>query len=266
MLRGRRNLFSRRFSCRKSRVSIAKGIAFRLLPPGFRVPLTYVSSSSRAECVIREDCPPGWPLVRTSGGRPRVTRPGPDDGQKFRPPLPGGCSQPGEGAGRGRCFRRVHRMIAIVRRPVSSRGRAGVGLRVRSQSGPDVRIVRCARSARRLPSPRRSRGAGRAACPYSIGRPGHSPMTKLQRMGPSLAKFRVIPGECPVAASQLMIICPYPFCDASWRGASAALSARAAAIVAEGREREVPIMSGSAVRCPAQIQVARKTARCKRSA
>jgi hypothetical protein len=33
----------------------------------------------------------------------------------------------------------------------------------------------------------------------------------------TLAKFRVIPGECPVGASQLMIICPYPFCDASWK-------------------------------------------------
>lgn len=31
------------------------------------------------------------------------------------------------------------------------------------------------------------------------------------------AKFRVIPGECPVGGSQLMIICPYPFCDASWK-------------------------------------------------
>ena len=35
--------------------------------------------------------------------------------------------------------------------------------------------------------------------------------------GRDLAKFRVIPGECPVGGSQLMIICPYPFCDASWK-------------------------------------------------
>jgi hypothetical protein len=32
-----------------------------------------------------------------------------------------------------------------------------------------------------------------------------------------LPKFRLIPGECPVEDSRLMIICPYPFCDASWK-------------------------------------------------
>ena len=42
-------------------------------------------------------------------------------------------------------------------------------------------------------------------------------MAKLQRMDSTLAKFRVIPGECPVGGSQLMIICPYPFCNASWK-------------------------------------------------
>jgi hypothetical protein len=86
-------------------------------------------------------------------------------------------------------------------------------------------------------------------------------------MESSLAKFRVIPRECPVEGSQLMIICPYPFCvTLAGEGASAALSARAAAMVAERREREVPMMSGSAVRCPAQVQVALKAARCERSA
>ena len=64
-----------------------------------------------------------------------------------------------------------------------------------------------------------------------------------------------------------MIICPYLFCvTLAGRGASAALSARAAAIVAEGREREVPMMSGSAVRRPVEVQVAHEAARCDRSA
>lgn len=39
----------------------------------------------------------------------------------------------------------------------------------------------------------------------------------LRRMCGSLPNFTVIPAECPVAGSQLMIICPYPFCNASWK-------------------------------------------------
>ena len=31
------------------------------------------------------------------------------------------------------------------------------------------------------------------------------------------SKLRVIPVECRVEACQLMIICPYPFCSASWK-------------------------------------------------
>ncbi len=52
---------------------------------------------------------------------------------------------------------------------------------------------------------------------YSPGFARLTRMTDLQKMGATLAKFRVIPGECPVGGSQLMIICPYPFCDASWK-------------------------------------------------
>jgi len=92
-------------------------------------------------------------------------------------------------------------------------------------------------------------------------------MTKLSRKGWALTKFRVIPGECPVAGSQLMIICPYPFCDASWkRGLGRLVGPCSAAIVAEGRESEVPMMSGSVVRCPVEVQVALDAARCERSA
>jgi len=33
----------------------------------------------------------------------------------------------------------------------------------------------------------------------------------------SLPKFTAIPAECPVQGRQLMIICPYPFCNAGWK-------------------------------------------------
>lgn len=39
----------------------------------------------------------------------------------------------------------------------------------------------------------------------------------LQRKCGSLPNFTVIPAECPVGGSQLMIICPYPFCNAGWK-------------------------------------------------
>jgi len=42
-------------------------------------------------------------------------------------------------------------------------------------------------------------------------------VTVVQEMCSSLTKFRVIPGECPVERRQLVIICPYPFCNASWK-------------------------------------------------
>jgi hypothetical protein len=68
-----------------------------------------------------------------------------------------------------------------------------------------------------VPPPRRSRRVADARCPYSTGWRGSTRPTKLRRMDSTLAKFRVIPGECPLGGSQLMIICPYPFCDASWK-------------------------------------------------
>jgi hypothetical protein len=99
-----------------------------------------------------------------------------------------------------------------------------------------------------------------------------SGVVKLWQVYGCLPKFGVIPGECPVEDSQLMIICPYPFCNASceeWPWPPC--RPRAAAIVAEGGGRggEVPMMSGLAVlavRCPVQVQMTLEAARCERSA
>ena len=68
--------------------------------------------------------------------------------------------------------------------------------------------------ARREQASRRVADARRS---YFTGSRGSTRMTKFKSMDSTLAKFRVIPGECPVGGSQLMIICPYPFCDASWK-------------------------------------------------
>ena len=90
----------------------------------------------------------------------------------------------------------------------------------------------------------------------------------LRRMCGSLAKFTVIPAECPVGGSQLMIICPYPICNASWKsGLGRSCRPHAAALVAERRERGVPMTCGLTVRHRVQVQVAAlEAARCVRSA
>ena len=46
---------------------------------------------------------------------------------------------------------------------------------------------------------------------------GHTGLAQLRRMGWVPSKLRVIPGECRVEGWRLMIICPYPFCSASWK-------------------------------------------------
>ena len=97
---------------------------------------------------------------------------------------------------------------------------------------------------------------------------GRTGVTAAQGMCGSLPKFRVIPRECPVEARQLMIICPYPFCNASCKcglGRPVDLVRRRSLLEGEGRG-EVPMMSGSAVRYPVQVQVAPEAARCERSA
>lgn len=43
---------------------------------------------------------------------------------------------------------------------------------------------------------------------------GRLPVGKERRERGSLPRFAVIPTECSVGRRQLMIICPYPFCDA----------------------------------------------------
>jgi len=90
----------------------------------------------------------------------------------------------------------------------------------------------------------------------------------VQEMCGSLPKFRVIPGECPVEGRQLMIICPYPFCNASWKsglGRPVDLVRRRSLLEGEGRG-EVTMVSGPAGRYPVQVQVAFEAARCERSA
>jgi hypothetical protein len=91
----------------------------------------------------------------------------------------------------------------------------------------------------------------------------------LGRMCVSLPKFRVITRKWPVRQWQLMIICPYPFCDASWKsrpGRSVVLEQRRSrGVVVRGR-RGVPMMSGSSVRCPLRVNATYEAARCMRSA
>lgn len=93
-------------------------------------------------------------------------------------------------------------------------------------------------------------------------------MSRRRRMCGSLPKFGVIPRECPVEGRHLMIICPYPICNASWKsglGRPVDLVRRRSLLREEGRG-EVPKMSGPAVRCPVQVQVAFGAARCERIA
>jgi hypothetical protein len=61
-------------------------------------------------------------------------------------------------------------------------------------------------------------------------------LARLRRDGEGPPKLRVFPGECRVEGRRLMIICPYPFCNASWKS------------------------------CPVLVQVAFGAARCERSA
>jgi hypothetical protein len=85
----------------------------------------------------------------------------------------------------------------------------------------------------------------------------------------SLPKFRVITRECPVRQCQLMIICPYPFWDASWKsrlGRSVVLEQRRSREVVVRGRRGVPMLSGSSVRCPLRVRATWKAARCERSA
>jgi len=46
---------------------------------------------------------------------------------------------------------------------------------------------------------------------------GHAGVAQLRRTGWVRPKLGVIPVECRVGPCQLMIICPYPFCSASWK-------------------------------------------------
>jgi hypothetical protein len=91
----------------------------------------------------------------------------------------------------------------------------------------------------------------------------------LGRKSGTLPKFRAITRECPLRRCRLMIICPYPFCDASWKNGFGLLSSSRSGTHARpwryGR-RGVPMKSGSPVRCPIQVHTTLKAARCERSA
>jgi hypothetical protein len=80
---------------------------------------------------------------------------------------------------------------------------------------------RQARATREYPGARPPGDAHRRATGghLPIGKPqgateGHPPVGKERRECGSLPRFAVIPTECSVGGRRLMIICPYPFCDA----------------------------------------------------
>ena len=165
----------------------------------------------------------------------------------------------------------ARRPPSVVRKPGDHRCRPGVASRPIRRARSRYRVSKAPRRARGSPGVtssllyHRHHGRQQAARLTTGGRIG---VTAAQGICGSLPKFRLIPRECPVEARQLMIICPYPFCNASCKsglGRPVDLVRRRSLLEGEGRG-EVPMMSGSAVRYPVQVQVAPEAARCERSA
>ena len=165
----------------------------------------------------------------------------------------------------------ARRLPSAVRKPSGHRYRPGVASRPLRRARSRSCLSGAARRAHGSPGVtssllyHRHHGRQQATRLTTGGRIG---VTAAQGICGSLPKFRVIPRECPVEAHQLMIICPYPFCNASCKsglGRPVDLVRRRSLLEGEGRG-EVPMMSGSAVRCPVQVQVAPEAARCERSA
>ena len=168
----------------------------------------------------------------------------------------------------GPCMANARRLPSAVPKPGGHRYRPGSRPPRRAVSFPPIEGPRRAHGSPGVPSSLLYHGhhGCRQAARLTTG--GRTGVTAAQGMCGSLPKFRVIPRECPVEACQLMIICPYPFCNASCKsglGRPVDLVRRRSLLEGEGRG-EVPMMSGSAVRYPAQVQVAPEAARCERSA
>jgi hypothetical protein len=245
------------------------------IPPRWRLPLDIAQLSTReTACGVPGPVrtAPGWPggelsQVPSSGQKPQVTPVprrsfGRRGATRISPGPPGvrGLGEPGpaqkSGVSDGRSGAKSGFVSALLPLDECPRCRCCDPLLAgffRRRPAAALRPDRALRSGRVNPLPGyfpwRGPAVGlrlphlggsyvtRSSAGVAFDKPdGPCGLARLRRDGEGPPKLRVITGECRVEGRRLMIICPYPFCNASWKS------------------------------CPVLVQVAFGAARCERSA
>ena len=105
-----------------------------------------------------------------------------------------------------------------------------VRLRARSENTLRMMATQCWMATQCRPGDTLSppRGFGYLPGRCGVGQsPGYGAMLRSARLGRlsrALPKFRAITREWPLRQCRLMITCPYPICDASWKSGLGLLS------------------------------------------